>query len=126
MGRPRKDHVATYKFITSDAISIEAAKSHRDCVYFDYFNPNGAYAVFRAAYDRLCEAVDEGLFRAGVLVAYDGDYHIEHLSKLAMRKSNPNRFESRYHGKELLALAVRIDQKIEETRELAANNSSQN
>jgi hypothetical protein len=36
-----------------------------------------------------------------------------------MRKSNPNRFESRYHGKELLALAARIDEKIKEVRENA-------
>jgi hypothetical protein len=47
MGRPRKDFVAAFDFISKEATSIEAAKSHRDCVYFDYFNPNGAYAVFQ-------------------------------------------------------------------------------
>lgn len=119
MGRPRKDLVAAFDFISNEAASIDAAKSHRDRVYFDYFNPNGAYAVFRAAHNRLREAVDVGLFRPGALIAYDGDYHIKNLARIVMRKSNPNRFESRYHGKELLALAVRIDEKIEEVRENA-------
>ena len=119
MGRPRKDFVAAFDFISKEATSIEAAKSHRDCVYFDYFNPNGAYAVFQDAYNRLHDAVDAGLFRPGALIAYDGYYHIMNLARIVMRKSNPNRFESRYHGKELLALAVRIDEKIEEVRENA-------
>lgn len=119
MGRPRKDLVAAFDFISNEATTIDAAKSHRDCVYFDYFNPNGAYAVFQDAYNRLHEAVDEGLLRPGALIAYDGDYHINNLARIVMRKSNPNRFESRYHGKELLALAARIDEKIKEVRENA-------
>lgn len=115
----RKDFVARYDYVTKEAKRIDEATSSRERVYFDYFNPNGAAAIFNEAYDRLRAAVESPIsgLKNGALIAYDGEYYLNNLRRVVMRKSNPGRFESTYFGKELINLSHRIDKVISDAHD---------
>jgi hypothetical protein len=110
----RKDLVARYDHMTKTAKTVDEATSHRERVWFDYFNPNGAYAIYQEAYDRLMVAVSDptnGL-KPGALIAYSADRYVNKLSHIVRRKSNPSQFESYYYAKELIATSRKIENVI--------------
>lgn len=53
-----------------------------------YFNPNGAYAAKKEADKAITQAVEEGLLKAGCIIAYGSmnSYHADKLSALAMMR----------------------------------------
>lgn len=109
MARPCKDFVAAYEFATKTATSIDQMKSAKERIWFDYFNPNGAYSIFKGSYDKIFDYVDKGWLKSGALLAYSGDYYIDNLRKLIHRKSPPNKFDSRYYGNKLVELHHKIE-----------------
>lgn len=115
----RKDLVARYDHMTKTAKTVDEATSHRERVWFDYFNPNGAYAIYLESYQRLLDAVKDptnGL-KPGALLAYSADYYANKLSHVVGRKSNPGRFESYYYAKELIAMSHKIEKAISDAHD---------
>lgn len=98
----------SFDTITRKATVTARSWSNRDIVRFHYFNPNGAYARFRAAYARLIEAVDNVHVMGGALLAYSGDYHSDELGGLVDRR-RVSRFDATYHAEKLVELAAKID-----------------
>jgi carbamoylphosphate synthase small subunit len=114
MGRKRVDRVARWDFITKEATERSQAKTAKERLYFDYFNPNGAYKQHLAFTEKVTKLVREGKVRGGVLVAYDIGYYEKNLSRLAMRNCSCTPFESHYYGDQILELTRKMEKTVDE------------
>jgi hypothetical protein len=101
----------SWEFVTEEAATVEEVRTLKNKVYFTYFNPNGAYAVKKAADDRISAAVDAGLAKGGAIWAYGSfnDYHYTSMNRLAGVK-RPRRFEVNYMIEGLLEDAAKADE----------------
>jgi len=110
MGRKRIDRVARYDFITKEATDRSQARTHKERLQFDYFNPNGAWKQHMDMVAIAHDAVKKEIIAGGALIAYDAAYHYKHLVRLAMRNCSCSPFESTYYGDQIRITTEKLRQ----------------
>lgn len=103
--KPRKRQARL--LVDATKCSAEEAKAAKfnakNTALFHYFNPNGAYAAWRAFDDLVGVAVDLGAAKSGFWIAYGtlgGDYHYKAISKYALQ-AKPSRRDVDYTVREI-------------------------
>lgn len=77
-----------FEFVSSVAAKPSRSWTHREVLYFHYFNPNGLYAQKKAVDVEIDKLVEEGLAKFGAIVAYGSldSYHLNQLRNLVDKK----------------------------------------
>lgn len=105
-----KDIRSRHKLISAGDTVVISFQSNSEWARYHYFNINGVCKAHTAAVDTLAEYVKAGHINSGWLIAHDGSYHMDNISKLAMQK--------RVHGWEI---NFHIQELQKETEELYNN-----
>ncbi len=81
--------MASFDYITETATKPARHWTNKDCLRFEYFNPNGVVARKRAVEEKISQLVDEGKAKTGALYAYgslDNDYSYDKMQKMLGQK----------------------------------------
>jgi len=105
--------MAKFETVTRTATEVGKSWTNVEINQFHYFNPNGAVAIYNAAFNKLIKAVDNVNVMGGALLAYSGDYHYDKLAANVHNKRLSN-FKATYYAEKLVEQAAKIEAFLEE------------